>query len=120
MFVPSPELIATWHLEFNMLNERTWASVFGSSLASSPIQKHPRSKSTMKTDPNNDKSYDAVLEWVQLADFYQWPHIQQFSSWPELMRLVSLADWSAISSRMHIFNEEEGRRIQDKWEAVMR
>jgi hypothetical protein len=35
----------------------------------------------MKHDPNNEFSYEAVLEWVRLSDFYVWPHIRQFSSW---------------------------------------
>jgi len=28
MFAPSPELLTQWHLDYNVLNERTWAGKY--------------------------------------------------------------------------------------------
>jgi hypothetical protein len=78
LFVPSPPLLARWHLDYNVLNERTWRGVQGYPRGyKGLLGRHPNSTSTMKYDPNNEVSFDAILEWISLADFYQWPFISQ-------------------------------------------
>ena len=41
-----------------------------------------------RSDPNDEVSRVAVLQWISLSDFYIWPHISQFNSWEELFTLL--------------------------------
>ena len=52
-------------------------SVHGSPSSRSLLSRHPNSSSLMVSDPNDEFSEAAVLEWISLADFYVWPHITQ-------------------------------------------
>ena len=90
MFAPTPELLTEWHMKYNALSERTWASVLGLP-SSSVLRRHPNSTCKLHEDPNNDLSASAVLQWIRLADFYQWPHITQFRSWDHLMTMLTYA-----------------------------
>ena len=113
------ELLSRWHVTLRVVNERSWASVFGSPGASSPLPKHPLRTSGMQTDPNNEEDEIAVLEWIRLADFYQWPHITQFRSWEELLWLVENSDFQAQSKGMREYNDRESQRISDSWESIL-
>lgn len=119
MFIPSPDLLAEWHVAHGVMNERTWATVHGHPSAHSPLPRHPSSPSPLQSDPNDEVGLAAVREWVALADFYQWPHIAQFSSWADLFRQVAGADLFAVSGRMREYNAEEGARIAAGWEGVL-
>jgi len=52
-------------------------SVRGAPSSRSLLPRHPNSSSHMTSDPNDEFSEAAVLEWISLADFYVWPHITQ-------------------------------------------
>jgi len=119
LFVPSPALLARWHIDLRVLNERSWAAVFGQPAGASVIKKHPNSTSSMIYDPNNELSYDAVLEWIELADFYQWPHIVRFNSWEDLFEKLCSTDLLRVSQAMAEYNKEEEARIERTWFGVV-
>jgi hypothetical protein len=119
MFVPGPKLLSRWHLKRNILHERTWASARGARSYHSAIGRNPASKSSMLLDPNDDTSYDAIYEWVQLADFYQFPHVQQFESLGHLMKLLSSVDLPAVSADMMEYNNKQKASIVKAWQGVI-
>jgi hypothetical protein len=41
LFVPSPALLADWHMAYGVLNERTWGTVYGQPAAQSVLPRHP-------------------------------------------------------------------------------
>eukprot|EP01036_Dinobryon_divergens_P031266 gene31266-40635_t len=125
MFVPSPQLLAEWHMKYRVLNERTWMSVHGSPSSRSLLSRHPNSSSLMISDPNDEFSEAAVLEWISLADFYVWPHITQFSSWDDLLSKLSSSlspsstNLRRISQSMQLFNRQEDARIRSQWLGIL-
>ncbi len=119
MFVPTPELLAKWHLLYGCLNERSWSTVYGMPSSNSAINKHQNSSSNFKFDPNNELDYNAILEWIKLADFYEFPHIIQFSSWNELFSLLVTTDLNGISKKMKEFNVEEYVKVIDSWNIAL-
>eukprot|EP01032_Pedospumella_encystans_P020206 gene20206-22959_t len=130
LFVPTPELLAKWHLDHNMLNERTWMGVLGQPQAKSILPRHSAldnahsisgsTSSVPLSDPNNEFSYEAVLEWVKLSDFYTWPHIQTFNTWSELFAMLGdTAKLREMSERMGEFNLREEKEIKVKWTLIM-
>jgi hypothetical protein len=120
MFAPSPELLAKWHVKLNVLGERTWVSaLYQTPGRGSNIQRHPESTSLLSSDPNNDIDYDSVLEWINLADFYQFPHVTTFSSFEHLMTLLKTADLKKISSDMDIYNVQQKKYISTKWANIL-
>lgn len=120
MFVPTPELLAKWHLLYGCLNERSWSTVYGMPSSNSVINKHHNSSSTFKFDPNNELDYNAILEWIKLADFYEFPHIIQFSSWNELFSLLVTLDLNNVSKKMKEFNILEHIKVVDSWNIVLK
>jgi hypothetical protein len=160
MIVPSPSLLAKWHVSYQVLSERSWNLVFGNLRSSSLIprftyqgnkqseegkQQQPNSgadvafslswgrnssssslllspfvqRREMKSDPNNDLSYEAVLEWISLSDFYQFPFVLQFSSWKELLSLLLTTNFDEISKKMSSFNDELERNHFEKWKKIL-
>lgn len=130
LFVPTPELLAKWHMKHNMLNERTWMGVLGQPQAKSILPRHPAldkasfisgsTSSVPLSDPNNEFSYEAVLEWVKLSDFYTWPHIQRFNTWNELFAMLGdTVKLGEMSKRMGEFNLREEKEIKAKWTLML-
>lgn len=137
LFVPSPHLLAKWHVEKGVLSERTWDSVHHGRQKSprhdgenqgemrfSPLPRHPISSSNLHSDPNDEIDANAILEWIQLSDFYQWPHITQFDSWQELFELVhpSHSNFNTMkftSLKMQSYNKEEKSKIFDAWMDIL-
>ena len=123
MFVPAPELLATWHVKMHVLSERSWNLVYGVPSTFSEVSRHKDYSGPMSTDPNNEYSEAAVLEWIRLADFYQWPHIVQFSSFAHLLELLTTTtarDRDSISRKMLAFSRQQQRETTRAWRAVMR
>ena len=123
LFVPSPELLSSWHVKMHVLSERSWPLVWGVPAESSELSRHPAYTGPMQHDPNNEYKYDAVLEWVRLADFYQLPHIFQFSSFSDLCLQLATAtskDLQATSKRMIQFSRRQQRETNRAWETVIR
>jgi hypothetical protein len=79
---------------------------------------HP-SMREMKSDPNDDLSYESVLEWISLSDFYQFPYVLQFSSWKELLSLLLTTNFDEISLNMSSFNKELEVKHFEKWERIL-
>lgn len=119
MFVPGPKLLSRWHLKRNVLHERTWSGAHGARSYHSAIGRNVDSKSSLMLDPNDDTSFDAIYEWVQLSDFYQFPHVQQFESLDHLIELLGSADLASISSSMMEFNEKQKASIVRVWEGIV-
>jgi replicative DNA helicase len=65
-------------------------------------------------------SYDAVLEWVSLADFYTFPHITTFDSFEELIGQLTSINLFAISEGMHTQNELDKVTIVSAWQQILR
>ena len=68
---------------------------------------------------SSDFSREAILEWVQLADFYQWPHIQLFESWDDLLRRLTTTDLASISRSMSLHNAKDEIFIRDSWTSIL-
>ena len=119
LFAPSIDLMTRWHIDYNVLNERTWSSAFGDRSHHSAISRHPNSSSFMQFDPNDDLSFDAVKEWVSLGDIYQWPHIIQFDSFLQLYNLLETTNLSEVSHAMTKYNEKVRDDLFRKWEKIL-
>lgn len=118
LFVPSPPLLAAWHLKYRILNERTWPSVFGNPMNQrSAVDKHISSNITF--DPNDEVSFDAILHWISFADFYQWPHITQFSSFDDLFRILNEINLDSISGAMRVHNIAVRAEIMQTWMTIL-
>lgn len=85
----------------------------------SVISKHPRNASGIELDPNDEFSYEAVLTWVKLADFYQFPFVVTFGSWEEMFALLRSSDLPRISRSMREFNIEDRARIEKDWLGIL-
>lgn len=123
MFVPSPSLLATWHHRHQTLSERTWHYVFTKEVtSSSAIPRAQNSTSRLTSDPNDDSSYEAILQWVTLSDLYSFPHIQQFTSWQHLFDQLTSHDTRSlreISSLMSEHNKRLEAEQVEKWRHII-
>jgi hypothetical protein len=120
LLVPSIDLLAEYHYEYHVLSERTWYMVlnYGAPPDHSPLPRHANCSAKLRTDPNNDRSLQAIKDWISLADFYQFPHVIQFHSWSELFRIIStnsMDDWKDISMKMKSFNRKLEEQQEKKW-----
>lgn len=120
MCVPSPEFLVKLHQKYDLLNERTWNSVYGHKDIASVISKHENSSSKMKYDPNDDLNYDAILEWIKLSDYYTHPYIIQFDSFEHLIQLLTTTDLNEISNKMMKQNIILKQEIDEKWENILK
>ena len=139
LFVPSRELLAQWHMDYNILKERSWNGVYGNAKESSDIRRHPShdvgdvgdvgdgsdggdgsSKgSHMAHDPNNEFSLESVRAWVGLADFYTWPHVTTFDSFEQLFSLLATLDLLDISQKMRRSYNRIEQLTRRTWEEIM-
>lgn len=121
MFAPSPELLASWHIQRNVLGERTWFSaLYQQPSSGSNIRRHPDSASSLMSDPNNDLNVESVLEWIKLADFYVFPHVTTFTSFDHLMDLLKRTDLNDVARKMEMFNAKQKQYITSKWSDVLK
>ena len=69
LFVPSKELLWSWHKKFKLLKERTWFGVHGRARRRSPLDRHANAtrSGVFAFDPNDDFSDDAALAWLELT-----------------------------------------------------
>lgn len=119
LFVPTPALLAEWHLKYQVLNERTWDMVYGHPSERSLLPKHPNSTCALKSDPNNEYSLEAVTEWIRLADFYTFPHITVFDSFEQLLMQLQTADLANISASMQTYNTKVKASLHAEWRAIL-
>lgn len=119
MYVPSPKLLVEWHIEFNMLHERTWNSVFRSPSSSSVLPRHIFSHCSRFSDPNDDINASAILEWITLADFYTFPNVSQFDSAEHLLSLLQGNDHRQISADMRRYSEILREQTANAWRNVL-
>jgi len=119
IFVPSLDLLTSWHVDYRVLNERTWMSVFGKPESHSKLPRHSHSNSSLLSDPNDEFSVNSIREWIALSDFYQWPHIQTFDSFQSLLEGLSVANFTNISRCMHEYNLHERRRVKENWGSIL-
>ena len=114
LFFPSVQLLTTWQVETNVMNERTWDSVFGSISSKSKIP-----GVVDEPDPNNDKDRAAVPFWIKYSDFYEWPHIQYYELYEDLLSKLSKANFKEISNHMKTYNAQLKIQLIEKWEKVL-
>jgi hypothetical protein len=119
LLVPSRRLLASWAVSSGVLEQRTWASVFGLCSVSSPVAPHPAFAN--QSDPNNDHNEQAVYEWLEHADFYTFPHVLYWESPEHLVELAAgrLANLALVSHRMRMHNLDQGRVIREQWKRVL-
>ena len=67
--------------------------------------------STVWYDPNNEHDSDAVMYWLQFADFYSFPHVILFDSWAHLAAKLESVNFAEVSSKMCDYNAKELTRI---------
>lgn len=115
MFFPTITLLSKWHIEYQMVRQRTWSGYLHKTSSASLI----RGLRTDIPDPNNDVDEDAVKYWLQFADFYQWPHLIYFDSVTDLVNKMLTVDLQEISRRMKEFNEKERLHIKDLWSKIL-
>ena len=119
LLVPSRRLLASLAVNSGVLQERTWASVFGQRSKASALEAHPLYVN--ESDPNNDGSEEAVYDWLQYADYYTFPHVLYWDSLEDLVDLAAgrVVDLALVSHRMRMFNLEQGREIRREWKALL-
>jgi len=110
LLLPSRRLLASWSVSSGVVQQRTWASVFGQCSVASALE--PHAAFTNETDPNNDYDEDAVFWWLRYADYYTFPHILYWDS-PE--QLVDLAAGRVVDLAMvHVCREQSiGGKVVD-------
>ncbi|CAH1779013.1 unnamed protein product [Owenia fusiformis] len=115
LFFPSLDLLSSWQLTYNVLNERTWSSVFGTipdkSIMPGVLDNVP--------DPNNDKDLEAIKYWLKYSDFYQWPHIVYFDSYKDLIKKLETTDLRKVSDGMREYNKKVKTDLIQRWQTIL-
>ena len=97
LLMPSRRLLASWAVSSGVIQQRTWASVFGQCSVGSALE--PHSAFVNESDPNNDFDEDAVYSWLAYADYYTFPHILYWDSPEQLVELAAgrVVDFGMVS-----------------------
>ncbi|RYG65569.1 hypothetical protein EON64_11640 [archaeon] len=121
LFVPSVSFLTRMHLQYHILNERTWDSVYGHPGQSSLLPRHPLSTSSVSRDkdPNDEFGESALTAWLSLSDLYQWPHILQFESFEHLVHLLRSTNLTRVSERMGEYNDVALRNVRISWHEIL-
>ena len=120
LFIPSKKLLADYHAKYDLLCERTWECIHGKKVSRSQLPRHPDSTSIITNyDPNDDVHPEALMEWIQFADFYLWPHILLFDSLDHLVELMRTTDLAAVSRGMAEFSVKQQQGILHRWEEIL-
>ena len=115
LFVPTINLLAKWHVQYQVVGQRTWASYRHQRAEGSDIEGVMPSV----PDPNNDLDEEAVKYWLRFADFYQWPHIIYYESMEDLIDKMLTIDLKEISNRMKEHNIKVRQDLKDLWSKVI-
>ncbi len=115
MFFPTLDLLTRWHLEYQVVRQRTWAGYMMKKGLGSPIP------GVLKNipDPNNDVDHDSVKYWLGLSDFYQWPHLIYYSSIDDLVHKLVNTNLTDVSGKMKRYNMEVRRNIKSVWSDIL-
>jgi hypothetical protein len=73
-------------------------------------------------DPNAYTDVDGIMEWVELADFYDednMPYVTYFDSAEHLADLTASVDFNAISRKMGVYNVSRRARVHAAWSRVV-
>ena len=87
LLLPSRRLLASWAVSSGVIQQRTWASVFGQCSVGSALD--PHAAFVNESDPNNDFDEDAVYSWLGYADYYTFSHILYWAPAEALVDLES-------------------------------
>lgn len=137
LFAPSPELLIEWHLNNNILYERTWNGVHGrwpKSRSNIPRHKNADELNVIVEDPNNELDKESMLKWIRYADFYEMPYVTQFDDFDELvvmlknsinkeknaLNVVSGINFKEISENMSKYSSLEYERVLKEWDMIIR
>lgn len=114
LFFPTLDLLASWHSEFQVVRQRTWAGYLGRRSSGSPIRGF-----LPIPDPNNDVDIEPIKHWLKYADFYQWPHIIYFKSVDDLVIKLANTDLAAVSKKMKEYNAQVEIAVKKTWSKIM-
>lgn len=117
LFVPTLRLLSRWHLDYQVIKERTWAGAYDAKSNSSTIPGHSSQQYT--PDPNCDTDLSAIEHWLEFADFYQWPHIVQFDSMGDLVMKMSQTDLKRVSRGMLKHTRATKFSVKQKWRQIL-
>jgi len=121
LFFPSFEFMSSLRSEYfasGVLSELSWNQIHNYS-SNSVLFSWRWSGSK---DPNNYLNHSAIMEWVNLSDFYDeenMPFIQYFDSFEHLDELLKTTDTQEISALMKEHNVKRKKLIYDKWKEVL-
>ncbi|ELU12342.1 hypothetical protein CAPTEDRAFT_189487 [Capitella teleta] len=115
LFFPTVELLAKWHVQYQVVRQRTWSGYMRKKTSQSAI---PGVVPNVP-DPNNDLDEDAVRYWLKFADYYQWPNIIYYRSIEDLVNKMLHIDLDVISQRMKVHNEKVTHEVKDIWSAML-
>ena len=118
IFVPSLELLTTWHVDYGVVNDKTL----------------PRTKRFIKNKhiiptsipgaskhfyPNDDLDANNIRFWLRFADFYQWPHILQYESFDHLVYQMQSTNLRHVSNEMQEHSSTLVYDLQVKWTEIL-
>ncbi|CAF1062478.1 unnamed protein product [Adineta ricciae] len=116
LLFPSLDLLTQWHLEFSVVNEKTWdRALFGET----PQGSHIPGVLSGVPDPNNDVDRTSVHYWLNFSDFYQWPHITYYDSTDDLVQKLTTTDFASISKKMKEHNKQVKENLLTKWKEIL-
>ncbi|CAF0921036.1 unnamed protein product [Adineta ricciae] len=116
LLFPSLDLLTQWHLEFSVVNEKTWDQAWYGTIPNG--SRIPGVLSGVP-DPNNDRDRTSVRYWLNFSDFYQWPHITYYDSTDDLVQKLTTTDFPSISKKMKEHNKQLKENLLTKWKEIL-
>lgn len=118
LFFPSLNLLTKWHLQYDVVFERTWDKAltgYGKNHSTIP----PYYINSTIPDPNNEYDYSSIHYWLKFADFYQWPHIIYFDSIDDLTLKLMNTNLTYISEQMSEYNHKRRHELLVQWKTIL-
>ncbi len=118
LFFPSIDLLTKWHLQYDIVCERTWdKALTGKGKYRSTISGYDSNSSI--PDPNNEYDYLSVRYWLKYADFYQLPYITYFNSIDDLTLKLQNTNLTYISEQMSEYNHKKRVKLLEYWKTIL-
>ena len=116
LLFPSLDLLTQWHLNYSLVNEKTWDQAWYGIV---PNSSHIPGVLAGVPDPNNDHDRTSVRYWLNFSDFYQWPHITYYDSTDDLVQKLTTTDFPSISKKMKEHNKQLKENLLRKWKEIL-
>ena len=108
ILAPSCKFFAELHLQYGVVTDLTWKHTYTRKPADGSYYmfKHPSVKENLP-DPMAEHNYEAMQYWLQYSDWcYQFNNSLLFDSWEDAIHLAMTTDFSEVSRRMLIENQQ--------------